>query len=139
MSSIHGIEVEANARTARRVFEEGVNERRFELLSELFSPSYVGPNGDRGARSFASSMEGLARAFPDLHYVIEDVIAAHDRVVLRFRLTGTHRGKFAAFEPTERAVTGTGIVIFQLEGGRIVRAWVENDRLGFQQQLAAAV
>lgn len=138
MSTTHESQIENAKRTVRRVFEEGVNERRFDRVHEAFAESYVGPNGDRGQRAFGASMEGLVRAFPDLHYAIEDAIAEGDRVVLRFSVRGTHRGTFRTFAPTGRAVSSTGIVIFQLAEGRIVRSWVENDRLGFQQQLEAS-
>ena len=50
----------------------------------------------------------------------------------------THRGTFRTYAPTGRAITNTGMAVHQLRDGRITRIWMENDRLGFQQQLDAA-
>lgn len=131
-------DVEHNKRVVRRVFEEAVNHGRPELLPELFAADYVSPQGDRGPAAFGAVIESLRRAFPDITYVVEDVLAEGDEVAIRWTWTGTHLGAFRTYAPTGRAITNTGMAIHQLRDGRITRIWMENDRLGFQQQLDAA-
>ncbi len=130
------MDVASNKLIVRRVFEEAVNQGRLDLLPELFAADYVGPQGDRGPAGFGAVMESLRRAFPDIAYVIDDVVAEGDRVVLRWTWTGTHRGAFRTFQPTGKTIRNTGIGVFQLRDGRVTRVWMESDRLGFQEQMA---
>jgi predicted ester cyclase len=47
----------------------------------------------------------MRRAFPDLHYQIEDIIATDDTVVMRVKMTGTHRGELFGLPATGRRVS----------------------------------
>lgn len=49
------------------------------------------PLGPEGALQYRSM---LHQAFPDLKVTIEDIVAEGDRVAVRARWTGTHRGTF---------------------------------------------
>ena len=40
----------------------------------------------------------LATAFPDQHYELQEMVAEGERLVVRWRMTGTHLGELA--EPT---------------------------------------
>lgn len=128
---------EANKRIVRRLFEDGINRGRFELVDELVSPSFVGATGERGPSAFSKAVAGLRSAFPDIHYTLEDVIAEGNRVVVRWTWTGTHRNPYRGFHPTHKQVKNTAIAIFELEGEKLTRAWLENDRLGFLQAMGA--
>ena len=39
----------------------------------------------------------MKHAFPDLQAHIEDIVAAEDKVAVRLRFRGTHRGEFLGF------------------------------------------
>jgi steroid delta-isomerase-like uncharacterized protein len=80
----------------------------------------------------------LHKAFPDLRIEIEDIVAEGDRVAVRARWTGTHRGvlPMMPFPATNRAFAFTGMVFWRIRDGRIVERWATIDRLGLQQQLA---
>jgi predicted ester cyclase len=78
------------------------------------------------------------QAFPDLRIVIEDVIAADDKVVLRWRSEGTHRGELEGLAPTNARASVTGISIDRWENGKLVETWTEWDNLGLARQLGAA-
>jgi len=73
----------------------------------------------------------------DVRFTIEDLIAEGDRVVVRWRWRATHAGTFNGHPATGKAVSNTGTVIYQLAGDKIVRAWLEADRLGVLQQIGA--
>ncbi|UJR85522.1 ester cyclase [Sandaracinus amylolyticus] len=121
----------------RRVFDEVVNQRRTELLPELFAADYEGPQGGRGPASFGALVDTLRGGFPDIQYVLDEVIAQGDRVAVRWSWSGTHRGTFRTFAPTGRTITHRGMSFFELRGGRITRSWTELDRQAFAEQLSA--
>lgn len=85
-----------------------------------------------GHRAF---MSALLAAFPDSSFMIDDVIAEENKVAVRHRLLGTHRGELQGIPPTGRSVEVGGIVIFRIENGAIVEAWLNADIMGMMQQL----
>jgi predicted ester cyclase len=66
---------------------------------------------------------------------IEDIIAADDKVVVRWSSHGTHRGEMQGIPPTNRPMTMTGMAIYRFAGGKIVEEWMNNDTLGMLRQL----
>jgi predicted ester cyclase len=86
---------------------------------------------ERAERAFASS-------FPDMQHSIDDVLAEHDRVVLRVTCRGTHQGEFQGIAPTRRRVEFTGIVIYRVAGHKIAESWGELDFLRLMRQLRPA-
>ena len=66
-------------------------------------------------------------AFPDLHVVTEDLVEEGDRVALRWKAEGTHRGDLMGLAPTGKRVTLTGIEILRINGGTIVERWAEDN------------
>ena len=75
--------------------------------------------------------------FPDMELVVEDVVAQHDRVAVRWTFHGTHEGEFFASPPTGAIVTMSAIEINRLVDGKIAEHWVELDQLGMLQQVGA--
>jgi predicted ester cyclase len=67
----------------------------------------------------------------------EDIIAEGDKVVGRFTVTGTHKGKFMDFEPTGNAFTYDEMVIVRFKDGKIVEHWAVTDVLSMMQQIGA--
>jgi steroid delta-isomerase-like uncharacterized protein len=124
-----------NKQVVRRLFEEAFNHERAGLVDELVAADYEDAAGARGPAAFKHVMSTLRGAFPDLRYVVEDLLAEGDRVAIRWHWTGTHRGVYRGIAPTERSFTNNGAAIFRLQGGKIVAAALETDRLGFLQQI----
>jgi predicted ester cyclase len=77
-------------------------------------------------------------AFPDVKITIDDVIAADDKVVLRWHSEGTHRGELEGLAPTGARGSVTGISIDHWKDGKVVESWTEWDNLGLARQLGAA-
>ena len=124
-----------NKKAVEELFESCFNQGQLQVLDRLLSPDYVGAQGEKGPESFKRTVAGLRAAFPDIHYAVNDVVAEGDKVAVRWRWSGTHKGAFRMFAPTGKAMTNTGAAIFQLRDGKIVGAALETDRLGFLQQL----
>jgi steroid delta-isomerase-like uncharacterized protein len=80
----------------------------------------------------------LIAAFPDLHMVVEDVIASGDKAVARVRVTGTHKGPFMGISATGKRVDVKLIDIIRFgDDGRAREHWGAADQLAMMQQLGA--
>ena len=75
--------------------------------------------------------------FPDLHSSIEDMISAGDKVVLRWRIDGTHTGEFLGIAPSNKKISLGVTEIFRFANGQLVEAWDQYDRLDLMQQIGA--
>ena len=93
------------------------------------------PEPERGIEAFRRHAESVPRAFPDVHFDIEDVIAEDDRVMVRIVLSGTHEGPFLGVEPTGEEIAMSAIVVYRFEDGKIVERWSEGDIAGLLRQL----
>jgi steroid delta-isomerase-like uncharacterized protein len=130
------IEVQAkNKDTVRRLYEQAINEGRTEVFEELVSDDFVGPFGARGAQAFAGVIGDLKKAFPDLRYRLDDLVAEGDRVVVRWTWKGTHKGPFRQFAPTNSEVANGGVAIHHVKDGKIGATFLLTDRLGFLDQI----
>lgn len=126
----------SQADVVRTLYEVGLNTGDLTVVDRAIAPEFAGAGG-RGPAAFARTVVELRAAFPDIRYTIEDVVEEGDRVAIRWTWTGTHEGPFRGFPPTQRKVSNQGLAVFQLSDGKIVRSWVETDRLGFLQQIGA--
>ena len=132
------------AQASRRVFEEGWSQGRLEVFDELLAPDFTAHDPQdlfperRGPIAGRATCEMYRAAFPDVRMNVEDVIEAGDRVVIRWRATGTHEGELMGLAPTGRSVEVTGIAIDRWAGDRIAETWVNWDTHGLLQQIGAA-
>jgi steroid delta-isomerase-like uncharacterized protein len=131
---------EENKTLVRRNIEEVFNQGNLAVVDETIASTYTHhdpanpwvPPGPEGQKELARTYR---TAFPDLHFTIEDQIAAGDRVVTRWTGRGTHRGALLGIAPTGKQFTVLGITITRMAAGKIVEAWVNYDSLGLLQQL----
>jgi steroid delta-isomerase-like uncharacterized protein len=124
-----------NEEIVRRLFEEAMNKRDHALLKDLISEDYVGPQGGKGAEGFEKPTRPIFAAFPDIQYHIEDLFGEDDKVVVRWKLQGTHTQTFNGLEATGRKVNNDGIAIFTLKDGKVTKVQLQTDRLGFLQEM----
>ena len=131
--------IEQNKALARRFFEEAASQHKPDLIDELFAPDYVlhDPANPmvQDRETFKQFLEGHYVAFPDVQWIVEDVVAEGDRVVVRWTLTGTHQGPLLGIPPTGKKVRMRGISIYRIAGGKIAEEWAVSDVMGFMQQL----
>lgn len=127
---------ERNKETVRRLYEDCLNKRDFELLKEFVDGKYEGIQSETGPSGFAKAVQSVIQAFPDIQWTIEDLISEGDKVVVRWSWQGTHTGTFRGFlPPSQNEVTDHAIAIYQFQGPKIIKAWIQTDRLGFLQQV----
>ena len=74
---------------------------------------------------------------PGYYLEPEDIIAEGDRVMVRATVHGVHSGPFMDTPPTGKTVAFPLMIIYRMEGGKIVQHWMLVDMLGFMQQIGA--
>ena len=126
-------------RIARRVPEEIANERRIDLVDEVYAADCVehGPFGmdAEGRDAVRAQLEAFLDAFPDFEATVEDVVAEEETVAMRVTLRGTHEGELMGIEPTGESFEVRNTVFTRIEDGKIAERWVLPDTLGMLQQL----
>ena len=122
--------------------------RTYELISagdvagfgDLVADDFVDHQGQPGypptKEGTLDFFQALARTFPDLSMVVEDLLAEGDRTVARVRMTGTHQGADLGIPPTGAAVDVQLIDIMRFDAaGRVREHWGVADMLSLMQQL----
>lgn len=74
-------------------------------------------------------------AFPHYELVVEDLIAEGDKVNVRARFRGVHRGEFMGIPATGREFDVAAFVTYRISNNRIVEHWLLPDSLALMQQL----
>ena len=110
---------EDNKALVRRFYEEVFNQRNLALVDHLFTTNHVfhnPPTTLHGTEEFKQLLSVYITAFPDAHFTVEDEIAEGERVVIRWTVTGTHKGELQGIAPTGKHVTVTGMALtWQIE------------------------
>jgi predicted ester cyclase len=131
-----------NEAAVREYFDHVWSKGEIERLDHLLAPTYVNhtPSFGRpapGPEGLKPIVFALRAAFPDLHYIIEDIIATPDYVVARVRMHGTHLGALGELQPTGRSIDVLQINIERFENGRIVEHWRVTDELALMRELGS--
>jgi steroid delta-isomerase-like uncharacterized protein len=121
----------ANKRLVRRFYKEVYGDWNMSLVNEIVSPQFIShdwpegsPTGPEGFEAFYSA---IRNALPDARYAVDDLISEGDKVVVRWRLLGTHLGDFRGIAPTGRPIALNGIAIYRLDCGKLLERWVVTD------------
>ena len=133
-SGVRSEPLETNKSITRRVYEEGLNQGRFEVP---YSADFVG-HGGRSTFTHADGMaeaRGWREAFPDLNITVDKQVAERDLVAVRWTARGTNTGSGNGITATGRAVEITGTTLFRMADGRIAEEWTCADSLGLMRQL----
>jgi steroid delta-isomerase-like uncharacterized protein len=123
----------------RQVFES-YNQQDMEKVEKLYSPKHifhfpgVPPMDWNSHKQF---IVGLSKAFPDLHFQVEDIVAEGDKVAYRLTVSGTHKGEFLGLPPTNKKVSFSSTGITNIVDGKVSEDWVDADIMGLMQQLGA--
>ncbi len=138
---------EQNEANYRRFIEEAYNKGNLAVLDEIASPGlvlhFLPPGTPPGPESMKRVIASSRAAFPDIRITVEDQVAAGDKVVGHWTMTGTHQGPYMnhlgnLMPPTGKRFSAQGIDIWRFDGnGKWVECWSSFDRLGLLQQLGA--
>jgi steroid delta-isomerase-like uncharacterized protein len=131
--------LDENKARARHILEEAFNQGNLDAVDAGFTPdAQIHDPGleMRGPAELKRGLQSLLRAFPDFHFTVEDQLAEGDKVSIRYRGRGTHRGEFLGVPATGKPFSYTGIFIVQMQAGKIAELWASPD-LGLLKQLGA--
>ncbi len=131
---------EQNVSAARRLMEESWNKRDFKLTEQLVTQNCrnidpATPDLGTGPEAYNKLITLYTSAFPDLHFTLDEVIDAGDRVVVRWTASGTHKGELRGIAPTGKKFSLPGISIHSFSNGKVSELRVIWDALGMMQQL----
>jgi len=122
-----------------RVWSDG----DYSAVERLIAPTYTihSDPGDAWEgqwldnRTYVERVDFSRGAFPDLRFEIHDLVAAGDRVAVRWSAAGTQLGALPGLPASGRRLRFSGQTIYGLCRERIAGHWQVIDRLGFVQQL----
>ena len=129
----------ANKRLVRRFYKEVYGDWNMALVDEVVSPRFTShdwpEDGAHGPLAFRDYYAAIRSAVPDARYEVDDLIAEGDRVVVRWRLLGTHEGDFAGIAPSGKPIVLKGIAIYRLDAGMLMERWVVSDLHGLLEEI----
>ena len=127
--------------TVRRLYDL-INAQDIDAFGELLADDFVEheelPGGDPTREGVKAFFRMQIAAFPDLAMTPQDVIDGGDKVVVRVRFTGTHRGEFMGMPATGRSVDVPVIDIMRCaDDGLVHEHWGVFDAMAMMRQLGA--
>ena len=132
---------EENKAIIRRHVEEFWNQGKLDVAGELHATDYVFHDSTspemRGTEAYNQFAITYLTAFPDLHFTIEDLIAAGDQVVQRWSCVGTHQGELMGIPASGKPVSVANNAFGRIEGGKIAEWWSCPDTMGMMRQIGA--
>jgi predicted ester cyclase len=112
----------------RRLVDEVLNGGSLGTIDELYAPELA-----HAARRWIAPFR---ESFPDVQMDIVELIAEGEKVVGRFRCSGTHLGPWRGHAPTGRRFERVDeVYIFRVRDGRITEAWGIEDTRKRERQL----
>jgi steroid delta-isomerase-like uncharacterized protein len=131
-----------NEVVVKRWWEELWNQGNLTVADEIVAPDFSDhdpaspwvPPGIDGCKTLVT---GYRTVFPDIHFTIEQQVAADETVVSHWRCRGTHRGDLMGVAPTGKNIEVEGISILRLQNGKIQHQTTIWDALGLMQQIGA--
>ena len=129
----------ANKAVIHAFIQDVLNQKRLERADDLVNENFVEldplPGQQQGREGLKAILRVLWSAFPDMHWVVQEMIAEGEMVVTRFTWTGTHRGAFLGIPASGRSVEVKGVVIDHLDRGKMAESRILMDTMGLMQQL----
>jgi steroid delta-isomerase-like uncharacterized protein len=122
-------------RFVEEVLNQGLLERADELVALDFVELDPLPGQQPGREGLKQVIAAFRTAFPDIHWVIEEMVAEGDKVFSRFTWNGTHRGEFFGVPATGKQITVKGVVVDRVLNGQMVDSRILMDGLGMMTQL----
>lgn len=129
----------ANKELLRRFYKEVYVDWNMEMADEILSPRFTShdwpESGPKGPEAFRNYYAAIRSAIPDARYEIDDLVAEGDRVVVRWRMLGTHKGAFGDIPASGKSIVLKGIAIYRVEEGLLMERWVVSDLHGVLEQI----
>jgi predicted ester cyclase/quercetin dioxygenase-like cupin family protein len=135
-------DVEANRDIVKK-YHQVWSDGQVANLDKFMSPDFVCHFIDglewKGIEGAKNSISSHKISFPDWKEEIVDIIAEGDKVVTRYKSTGTHKGIFNGLDSTGIKVTIFETSIYRIANGKLVEQWGFPDALSLDRQLKVTI
>lgn len=132
---------QSNLEFVRALFEQGWNRGSFDFMAGRTAAvvpfHYNGQALGTDSGALPSLVAEWRRAFPDMHFEIEQLIADGDRVAVWLVLRGTHQDHWWGAPPSGASVEVQEVMFFRFEGGTLVEMWELFDEQSLRRQIGA--
>jgi steroid delta-isomerase-like uncharacterized protein len=112
-----------NKDVIRRFVDEVINRGNFDAANELVAEDFVEldpfPGQAQGRAGLVQVIGAFRNAFPDINWVMEEMVGEGEMVCSRFIWHGTHRNEFLGIGPTGKAVSVPGFVFDKVVNGKM--------------------
>lgn len=119
--------IEENTQMMRRYVLEAIQTNNTEMIDEIIAEDYISHQaaGDeiRGIEEYKRFLDEGSKAFPDIHYTIETMIAERDFVCARIKGRATHKAELMGIAPTGKTYTFEEAIFSRFENGKIAEEW----------------
>lgn len=127
-----------------RYFEEVWNQGKLDVLDEIISADYINHNPGManpvpGPEGLKPIIAGIRIAFPDLNYVIKNMVVSDSQVAVHTSMHGTHTGELFGLAPTHKVINVNQMQIERIANNKIVEHWRVTDDLTMLKQLGRDV
>lgn len=126
-------------RIIREIFEQGWNRQQFDSFSAHLAENIIfnfrGMRQKTNLEDLKSLVAFWKGAFPDLQFMILNLLTENDIVAVNLLFTGTHEGVWRDLAPTGRRVQVEEMMFFRFENGKLVELWEVYDEAGMRRQI----
>jgi predicted ester cyclase len=139
--------IQETIRRVRQAFET-IDTVDLSNVNKLTSPYYVNLASQGFSYSYRSkirspdgsldAVRSLRSTFTGLHYDVQEIIAANDKVASIISASGKHKGNFFFIPPTGRSISYDVIRVYRIVDGKRVEHKAIRDDLSFIMQLGLA-
>jgi steroid delta-isomerase-like uncharacterized protein len=132
--------LQQNEKIIQRYFEEVWNQGKLDVLDEILDPTYMNhspgmPNPAPGPAGLKPIIAGLRKAFPDLHFTIENMLVTEQQVAVHCTMRGTHEGDLFGLPATGKKIVVNQMQIERIKNSKIIEHWRQSDDFGMMRQL----
>ena len=129
----------AHKTIVRSLFDQVLNRGRLQIIDECFAEEFVehnpAPGQGPGREGVKHRVRTLREAFPDLRFVVDEIVAENEIVAVRYRWEATHSGTYLGIQATGRLVAVRGMDFYRFKNGCVVEHWDNMDELSMLTQL----
>ena len=131
--------IEKNKDLVLRIVRDFINKNDPSVVDDMFAEDFVNHNPSAGVSPDREGLKQMFRmvhtAFPDYRLEVEDLIAEGDKVAIRLRATGTHKGPLMSIEPTGKSFNTISLGIIRIHDLKVKERWNVSNDLELMRQL----
>ena len=131
---------EESKETVRR-FISILSSRDLSQLDEICDENMVYRVNTEAAATDLETHKGLVQksfdSFPDVEFFIEEIFAEGDKVLMIYKMVGTHKSEYIGIPASNNKIEHTASAVVTLENGSIIEQHDFYDMLAFLMQLGA--